>query len=262
MTELNHTFNKGLAVAECLQKYRQLNLAELIEQTGLSKQALLRVTATLVSRGWVRKRLNDKRYLWLGVSGQAERDAAELLATAARDELLALAERTGCAVDLALLNPQHQLYIADSTRSLANRGVNLYVAGYQPSLVMTALGRAYLLNCERPQIDAALNRITHFGDIAERYFLFTKRWQEEMSLCCERGYSLRFREDYIPQLLPESNPSLAIAIALVSKGRAIGAINLVWDDANRSIEDVMEQHFADLQHSAARIAALQCDLSM
>lgn len=249
MAESNHNLSKGLVIAQLMQQQQQLTLLELTQLSGFSKQSLLRCLTTFIKHGWLRKRVNDGRYIWGGIPNSKDENLIEKMADNCMPVLQHLSKVTGHAADLALVNKATALCIVDSTRTKAVGGVNLYIAGYHPSLVMTALGRAYLLAHNDDFIDSQLRKITHSGDLAERNYLFSSRWLQEKQRYNQLGYSVRQYEDYIPQLLTDSVPSQAIALPLLQEGQPIGAINLVWDDRSLTIEQFVALHLKELKSS-------------
>ncbi len=264
MAELNQTFNKGLQVIELLQLHQQLSLIELVDLTAMTKQSLLRCLETLMMRGWVRKRVNDWRYVWIGVPTSAHLKQHETWAKLSMPCLqnIALDEKMAC--DLALLNEKSVLTLIDSTRLRGSEGVNGYVAGYQPSLVMTALGRAYLFACSPSHFNKRFNEISHQGDLAERNFVHKERWQQEKQRISEQGFSLRKVDDYLPELITESLPSIAIAVPIKNANTSqskeslepLGAINLVWQAQVYCLEEVVEKYLLTLQKVAGDISKL------
>ena len=263
MGEVNQTFNKGLQIVELLQMHQQLSLVELVAQTAMTKQSLLRCLETLVVRGWVRKRVNDWRYVWIGIASSSSIKQHETRAKQMMPYIQALPLREGVACDLALINESDVLTLVDSTRSRGSEGVNGYVAGYQPSLVMTALGRAYLFACRAKEFDKKLSQISHQGDLAERNFVSKARWLEEERRIAKQGYTLREVNDHLSQLITESLPSQAIAVPVVlsassgqggshhNKGDTIGAINIVWQAQKYTLEEI-EQEYLDVLKTAAK----------
>lgn len=268
MGELNQTFNKGLQVIELLQLHQQLSLIELVDLTAMTKQSLLRCLETLVVRGWVRKRVNDWRYVWIGIATSSSIKQHEIWAKQMMPHLQSIPIREGMACDLALLNEAAVLTLVDSTRSRGSEGVNGYVAGYQPSLVMTALGRAYLFACTKTEFDNRFSQISHQGDLAERNFVSKARWLEEGQRIAQQGFTLREVNDHLTQLITESLPSLAIAVPIIAftntdqeisnqnKRQVIGAINLVWQAKKYTFEEIKQEYLAILKKAARDISVL------
>jgi DNA-binding IclR family transcriptional regulator len=256
MAESNQNLSKGLVIAQLMQQQQQLTLLELTRLSSFSKQSVLRCLTTFIDHGWLRKRINDGRYIWTGIPHSKDQNQIEKMADKCMPVLQSLSKATGHAADLALANKAATLCIVDSTRTKAVGGVNLCIAGYQPSLVMTALGRAYLLAHTPAFVDRKLREVAQSLDLTERNCLGSARWLQEKNRFKKLGYSVRHYEDYIPQLLTDSVPSLAIALPLLQGVQPIGAINLVWDDKDLSIEQFVEQHLNALSGSVEKIQQL------
>ena len=259
MAESNRNLSKGLAIAKLMQQQQQLTLLELTQLSGFSKQSVLRCLTTFIEHGWLRRRVNDGRYIWCGVPNSKAENQLENMADKVMPILQHLSKVTGHAADLALVNQRAALCIVDSTRTKAVGGVNLYIVGYHPSLVMTALGRAFLLAHKAPLVDVKLREIAHSGDLAERNYMGSERWLQEKQRFNKLGYSVRQYGDYIPQLLTDSVPSQAIALPLLQGKQPIGAINLVWDDKGFSIEQFVTLHLNQLNNSVEKIQQLLSD---
>lgn len=254
MSEKNQTFNKGLIIVELLQYHQQLHLAELAALTSMSKQSLLRCLSTLIDRGWVRKRVNDWRYIWIGLPGSADVKTHEIWAGKSMPIIQNMKLEKGIACDLALLNEMGDLTLVDSTRLRGSEGVNGYVAGYQPSLVMTALGRAYLFACTNSLFEKKYKQACHHGDLAERNFVQQARWKQESERINKHGYTIREVDDYISQLVTESFPSVAMAVPIKNETGSIGAINVVWQSQTFSNEQIVETYLKPLKNTAKAIS--------
>lgn len=256
MSEINKTFYRGLLVVERLQENQQMTLVELVKQTGYTKQALLRSLDTLIALGWVRKRVNDWRYIWIGIRGSQVVKAYETWANACMPIIQKVELPLGMACDLAVPNMQGTLTLVDSTRKRTSEGINGYVAGYQPSLVMTALGRAYLFACSSEGYQQNYQSVVHHGSLAERNFVGSKRWYEEKSRLKQRGFTVRLETDYLSHLVTESLPSVAIAVALVANDEPLGALNIVWQESLIPMAEVIEKYLPRLRETAAEISAI------
>ncbi|EPJ48498.1 MAG: hypothetical protein OFPII_05560 [Osedax symbiont Rs1] len=254
--QLNQSLNRGLLVAELLLIHQCLSLQELYVYSGFSKPALLRCLKTLIARNWVRKRDNDKRYIWIGMATSAEINHSEMIAKKSLPIIQQLSVNTGLAVDLALLSQRQLLTVIDSINRKRIDGINTYVAGHIPSLLMSALGRAFLYGCDRDRFQHYYSQVLKDGLLAEQNHVNSRRWKEEKARFALLGCSVRESDDYIPQTAYENSASMALAVPLYRHGRAIGAINLLWNDPLISTATVIARHLAELLSTADKLSVL------
>ncbi len=255
--ELNKSLNRGLVVAELLLSHQCLSLQELYLYSGFSKPALLRCLKTLIARDWVRKRDNDKRYIWIGMATSVAINHSEMIAKKYLPVTQQLSADTGLAVDLALLNDRQMLTVVDSINRKRVDGINTYVAGHMPSLLMSALGRAFLYGCDRDRFQNYYSQVLKSGLLAEKNHVNSRRWKEEKARFSLLGCSVRESDDYIPQTAYENSASMALAVPLYLHGRAIGAINLLWSDPLISTAVVISKHLSELLSAADKLSVLQ-----
>jgi IclR family acetate operon transcriptional repressor len=106
--------DRALLLLELLaQGGGRLPITELAGRSGLSLGTVHRLLATLVARGWVRQD-SDRRYA-LGTALLPLGDAAtRLLSSWAAPFLALLAERTGETSNLAVLEDDHVIYVAQA----------------------------------------------------------------------------------------------------------------------------------------------------
>ena len=246
MTELNQTLNRALQLTDIIQLRRQLSLKALATATGFSKQSILRCLDTLIYRGWVRKRVNDWRYIWIGLPSQANSHSCQARAKQCMSRVQQLSLETGLVADLALLDEDYKLSIVDSTRLRGSEGININVTGYRPSLAMTALGRAFWFAQAEPLFEQSYQQILNDADINEREYLHQGSWRQALQCFQQYGYTQRQSNDYIPQIVKDSAASKAIAVAIKGAGEPLGAINLVWDNLQLDSEEVLKRHLPAL----------------
>jgi len=254
VTELNQTLNRALQVAEMLQIRQQSSLKELANATGFTKQSILRSLDTLIYRGWVRKRVNDRRYIWVGLPTSKNSNNCQAKAKLSMPRVQQLSLDTGLVSDLALLNENNTLTIVDSTRLRGSEGININVTGYQPSLAMTALGRAFWFASPQATFDQLRQQIFNTAQLSEREYLQGSHWRQELQRFQQFGYTQRHSTDYIPQIVKDSAASKAIAVAIKGPNEPLGALNLVWDQLQVDTEEVIKQHLRALLECADDIA--------
>ena len=134
-----------------------LGNGEICARTGLPRSTVSRLTYTLVSLGYL-AHAGPRYRLAAGVLSLAYPMLASLrIRGIARRVMLALAQRTGCTVNLALRDRLRAVYI-DSCRADPGN-TNLPDIGVAYPLLPTAIGRALILGGTRREATAILNRL-------------------------------------------------------------------------------------------------------
>lgn len=149
---------RGLRVLHAFGADAQvLGNRDLCERTGLPRSTVSRLTYTLVSLGYL-AHAGPRYRLAAGVLSLAYPMLASLrIRGIARPAMLALAQRTGCTVNLALRDRLRVVYI-DSCRADPGN-TNLPDIGVAYPLLPTAMGRALILGGTRREATAILNRL-------------------------------------------------------------------------------------------------------
>lgn len=154
------TLVRGL---EILRAFRPgdatLGNQDLIDRTGLPKATVSRLTAVLIDLGYLNYDDSLGRYsigpatVSLGYGALSSSAVVHL----ARPLMQSLAERTGAAVALGMLDGSHVVYLA-SCRSLSPVSLRLD-SGSRIPIWRTAMGLALLSDMEQPQLSALLDRM-------------------------------------------------------------------------------------------------------
>lgn len=251
MTKLNRSIERGLMVLEVIHTSGVSSLAFLAAQTGLSKPTLLRICATLESRRWLIRRSSDGCYQVGSAFPQSGGvpDLVDRLVAAAKQEIVRLSEETGLGVDLAAAIGGGRTEIVDTTRAFKKHGVYPGSVGFRPSPVLSALGVAYLSGLSKPGLAEAMQELVK--KLPREDAAAFPRLPQLLHATAEKGYAARAQAHW-GRAVDYGELPAAIAVPIFAHKEVVGAVNLVWNASDQSVEDVAGNHLARL-HSAAKI---------
>lgn len=254
MTKLNRSIERGLAVLEVVHASGALSLAMLAERTDLPKPTLLRICATLESRRWLIRRNSDGYYRLGSAFPRADGrpKLVDRLVAVSKKEILQLSEKTGLAVDLAASIGGGRVEIVDTTRSFRKHGIYPETIGFRPSPVHSALGLAYLHAIPND------SRLQAVKDLAERLprqdALVSAQLPKMMKAISAQGFAVRTAGHWGRAVDYGALPH-AIAVPIVAGTEPLGAINLVWNASDYSVDTVVRCHLTRLCEYAKTIGA-------
>jgi IclR family transcriptional regulator, mhp operon transcriptional activator len=245
---------RGIDVLLEIHRSRAASLRELHHSTGLPNATLLRMLLTLSKRGLVWQRLADGAFLPSRMHKVVDwhADSNETLAELASPHLAELSRRIAWPSVLAVPRLDHVEII--ETNSTINRldSAVLGPIGLKLSYIHTATGRAYFAACDAVERAAIIKRLkpadASAGSVAalERIVAETRA----------RGYSERDP----PHPWPDRNRRevvtdgrRSIAVPVMVHEHAVAAINITWPGHRMQLKDVIAQHLATLQATAAAI---------
>lgn len=260
MTKLNRSIERGLTVLEVIHTSGASSLAFLAAQTGLSKPTLLRICTTLENRRWLIRRSNDRCYQ-LGSAFPQSGGMADLidrLVAVGKEEIVRLSGETELGVDLAAAIGGGRTEIVDTTRVFKKHGVYPGAVGFRPSPILSALGAAYLSGLSKSE------RANTLQELAKRLpredAAALPRLPQLLNAVMEQGYAARAREHW-GRAVDYGELPAAIAVPILAGAESIGAINLVWNASDQSVEAVARDHLMRLQSTAKRIGQGYADLA-
>lgn len=249
------TLSRGLQVLELLEQVENMGFLELHRSTGLPKASLSRILQTLVRAGWVSQRLADQRYRIN--RGRTALDGWEqaraVVAESATVHLDQLRREVLWPSDISICDGT-KMVILESNRSVSPLTINRNVMGLHPRMLWSAVGRAYLAACpagERKRILANLAASSHPEDAA----FGDRPWVQAMlKQTLAHGYGLR-AEGYESPDQHAPGQLNAMAVPVLSKGRVIACLSLVWLRAVADEAQVVRAQLPRLRLAAERIGA-------
>ncbi len=240
---------RALAIVELLGEHGELGLEELHYLSGLPKATASRLLKTLVDTGWLYRGLCDRRYRIASrrLFGDPQRRLLQGVVEQASPLLVELGERTGLAVDLALLDDDKLRVVENAIASSLRRRYppNLPLIGLHPSLCHSALGKAFLGELDEAEL---LRIVQHHG--LEPVALETLHDEAH-----DRGFGIRTEGHWeysvrLPFLIR------GVAMPLRLDGRVIGSIALHWPLDHCSVEEVSRHQLTRLEDTVLELQRL------
>lgn len=247
--------SRGLRVLECLSSHPSLAFSALHRMCGFSKGALVRALVTLEREGWVSRRLVDGHYHLCGQILLSPHPESELerLASLAAVHLKNLQQRMIWPSDVAVCTGE-SMVILDSSRRISPLRLNHHVLAERPSMLWSAMGRAYLAHCSERERRLILRRLRssgHADDAAVADNTWVTRVIKETK---RRGYGVR----EVGYASPDNRfPGQlgAIAVPIRAGARVLGSLSCVWVESATSREQIVKQHLTTLRVAAEEIGA-------
>lgn len=246
---------RGLRVLRHLQSDGALSFMELQRLTALSKGALTRSLNTLRHEGWIAKRLIDNRYqVCASTQPQTRSDSIqEQLAALAAPVIARMQERMIWPSDISVCDGDCMV-ILDSSRALSPLRLNRKVVSARPTMLWSAMGRAYLAHCptsERRRILVRLRKSARPDDAIAGDRARVARLLRETR---RQGYGVR-EDGYLSPDNKFPGQLSAIAVPVFVGTEVLGALSCVWLTAVATRAQIVERHLAGLQAAARQIGA-------
>lgn len=255
MTKQIRALARGLSVVNAIdQACGPVSLGELHHATGIDRATILRILATLEQEGWVYRSLGDNRYrLTYHLHDLGEHVSVhDAIAQVAAPVLERLQGELGWPSDIAIYDGTGMAIIETSRRRTAIV-LNREVMGYRPSMMRSAMGRAYLGFCDERRLKTILEAQRQQGG-------------EEARLAADAAYVARIREQVRRQGYARRDPSLfplpsandsefdAIAVPILVMEEVQACLSLVWVKPAVDDETVVESMVARLRQAAEELA--------
>lgn len=249
MQKTNRSLERGLILLRQLELKGPATLSALARHGDLPKATASRLLLTLVEEGWVYRRRNDGLFVATlpQAAPLAEPDRGRI-ARAALPYLIDLSEVTGLAADLVWVMGVGVLEVVESTRKGQAGGVDPKVAGFRPSLVFSAPGRALLAACDAGTRARHLAHVTRLDSPAERLAVTRGQLSAELALTKKRGYGQR-APGYWPQSSDYGREPMDIAVAI----SMAGCLSLVWPAEAHEAGDIAAANLSLMREAARAI---------
>lgn len=258
MSKLIRSVTRALSVIEAFNAHDGvLSLNQLHQITQLDRATILRILATLTDAGWVYRGLGDQCYR---LSYQLHELGARIpihnsLAEIAAPVLEALQREVHWPSDLAIYNGKG-IEIVETTRRHSPLFLSHGFIGYQPHMLQSAVGRAYLAWSHPKDQAVILNRLRQGGE-PDATLAKDEEWVREiLQATRDKGYAERDSR-YIGG--PEDNdtyPVQVAAIPIMVLGEVQATICVLWLDAFVQPGEVENILLPKLRNAADEIAQL------
>jgi IclR family pca regulon transcriptional regulator len=223
---------RGLLVLESFSPRRDsYTLADLAKHHNIPKSSLYRIVKDLAQMNYLRYDMQSKRYylgtrvLSLGFSLLQSMELREI----ARPYLETLSRECNMTANLAIYDKDEMVYV-ERIRVPGIRPFNVGVGNRIP-LWNTAVGRAFVAHLDQKKINKMLNEARLCSEIK----FDEDRLAETLSEVRKNGFALNNQEFQLG--------ILAVAVPIFSASGVEGAINLVGEPENLSI-DTLRNHYA------------------
>ena len=255
-----NALERGLDVLRKLNERHGQSLAELHAATGIPKPSLLRILDTLEASGFAWRAIGDGRY---------RRRFALILRPSIADELLAIGEIAAPFLENlrrkviwpsdVLVFRDFRMELVETSRRQSPLGVAMYPLGYRVEMFLSAPGRAWLAFCSDAERETVLaDAALHPPMLQRSRDLLRGGLADILDETRRLGYASR---DPLFGGADDKDISViddrldAIAVPLMAGGRVLATMNLVWPRKYRLKEQIVREHLADLQETAASNAA-------
>lgn len=250
MQKTNRSLERGLILLRQLELKGPATLSSLARHGELPKATASRLLLTLVEEGWVYRRLNDGLFVaTLPQAAPAQEPDRGQIAKRALPCLIDLTEVTGLAADLVWVMGEGVLEVIESTRNAQAGGVDPKVAGFRPSLVFSAPGRALLAAFDAETRARHLAHVARTDSPAERLAVTRGQLAAELTLTKKRGYGQR-APGYWPQSSDYGQEPMDIAVAIGT----LGCLSLVWPAHEHEASAIAAANLGLMRETARTIA--------
>ena len=240
---------KAFAVLESFNDgSRELSLADIIEKTGLDKNAVRRFTHTLQVLGYLGKDQSTRRYMLTRRSliGANSFLMGDPLITKALPHIVELRRQFDLRVGCGCIEGREVMYLIplQSLTSALNTGH----PGFKLNVYATATGRAILANWE-PEEARALIESCDRQKITSMTLTDTDDIMLEIDKAREQGYCISAQESGL------GNVNIAVPI-FNNRGQAIAAVAAIGSTSNWTVEE-LEKQVAPVILSTARAISME-----
>ncbi|MGP9535740.1 MULTISPECIES: helix-turn-helix domain-containing protein [unclassified Halomonas] len=255
MTKQIRSLARGLAVVNAIdQANGPVSLGELHQVTGIDRATILRILATLKHEGWVYRGLGDNRYrLTYRLHDLGEHVSVhDAVAQLAAPLLEQLQEELIWPSDIAIFDGQGMAIVETSRRRTAIV-LNREVVGYQPSMLKSAMGRAYLGFCDERRLKTILDQLKQKGG-EEAQLAADKGYIDRLRrVVQQRGYAQRDATVFpLPSASEEAFEAIAVPVIVMEDVQA--CLSLIWVKSAHA-EEAVEERFAAKLREAAEVLA-------
>ena len=239
---------RGIDIMEALADLGWVKPGTLATYVGLDRASVYRLVSTLSNKGYVMRRQEDGA---VALTSKATRLADgvrddEMLSQRIAPYIRELTQEVLWPSDFANLS-SGRVTVQVSTHSHSPMSIHRGLLGWQPPLMHSALGRAFLSALPPAALETTLSTVQRLdgpdaGDVRNRQAV--DRILNEVQAS---GYASSVG-------LTEDNIS-AIALPVRIGTRVVGALNIAFFRSAMTPETAAERHLADLQRCVERIEA-------
>jgi IclR family transcriptional regulator, mhp operon transcriptional activator len=253
MVKSVRALERGLNVLERVREARSVTLNDLHLRTKLSRATLLRALKTLEQRGWVQSGHEDGAYrpgpkMYAATTGSHRRTLPDLAVPILNE----LGRKVIWPSDIGVCRG-HSMLILESSRRNSPFVINRKAVGRRPSLLKSAMGRAYLAFCppqERERLIERLRRSTDPDDRVATLSAIVGRILQDTRM---RGYGVR-EPGYWAGADDYGGDVSSIAVPVMIGESIVACISLLWVSGASTVEEFAHANLKPLTEAAAKLA--------
>lgn len=249
------SLQRGMAVIEHLSSKGSSNLAELNDATGLANATLRRILTTFEDQGWVRRLLAEGRYeLCFSFSRSLSAGMrSHPLSEIASPHLIELQRKIGWTSDISICVAPGEIEILETTRLKGSLSPNLNVYGLRPSMVQSAMGRAYAAFCSEAELKIHLEALARNGSREDKLWIKSGQFDQIIKKTRHQKFGEREKDYWI--LPVDYEPDVeAIAVPILAEGAIFGSLSCLWAAGAKGAANAKKQNYRDLNETAQNIA--------
>jgi IclR family mhp operon transcriptional activator len=245
---------RGLQVLEQVRESDAVTLKDLHRHTRLSRATLLRALKTLEQRGWVQIGADGvyRPGAAMFADGTTSSRRHQTLAGLVLPILNELGRKVVWPSDVGVCRGR-SMVILESSRRNSPFVINRNAIGRRPSMLKSAMGRAYLAYCpaaERERLFDRLRRSTHPDDKIVNMPSVVSRVLRDTRV---RGYGVR-EPGYWAAADDYGGEVSSIAVPVMVGESVVACISLLWVAGASTVDDFAAVNLAPLREAAARLA--------
>ncbi|HYW75623.1 MAG TPA: helix-turn-helix domain-containing protein [Gammaproteobacteria bacterium] len=254
MVKKIRAITRSVRVLELIAEYGHLSLNELHRHSGLPRATLLRILETLSADGWLYRSAGDNRYSLSAALTLRTRPPApeDRLVQTAADILRELQQAISWPSDIAVRDGL-RMRILETSRRFALATDHREAMGYQPHMLWSAMGRAYISFCPKRERDELVVALSRSSDPRDRAASVSSWLNRLLKSTWQRGYGVRDDGYYVDG----SNASKCVhAIAVpVMRGRSVAcSMNVLWLKDAFALEDGVSRYLEPLRQAASQLS--------
>jgi len=248
---------RGLDVVSAINDSNEpLSLGDIYLATGIDRATILRILATLENKGWVYRGMGDRRYRLtyklhdLGIHVSVH----DAIAHSAAPVLDMLQKALHWPSDISVYDGDG-MAIIETSRRRSPFVINREVIGYKPSMLKSAMGRAYIAFCDEKQLKMILRRLKEKGGEDAKLANDNHYINRAIEAVRNKGYAVR---DPSQSSLPSETEEefSAIAVPVMVMGDVQASLNIVWMKSAYTDSQIEEYFFSHLKPASEKLAIL------
>lgn len=229
MNKKIRALSRGLSIVSAMNDFNgPVSLNYLHQVTELDRATILRILATLESEEWVYRGMSDNLYrLTYKLHELGEHVSFyNAIAQVSAPVMDALQKELHWPSDISVYDGDG-MSIIETSRKRSPFVINREVVGFKPSMLRSAMGRAFLAYCDERTLNKILKRLKEKGgedaELANNHRYVTGM----LDAVRLRGYATRDpSESSLPSETEEEFN--AIAVPIIVMGDVQASLNIVW----------------------------------